>query len=109
MARLYANECFPVPVVELLRALGHDVLTTWEAGQANQAVSDAQVVAFAVGQQRAVITLNRRHFVQLHRRSSNHEGIIVCTNDQAAPLAERIHAALSLDSLRGQLVKVNRE
>ena len=28
MARLYANENFPLPVVNELRRLGHDVLTT---------------------------------------------------------------------------------
>jgi len=31
MARLYADEDFPFPVVEKLRQLGHDVLTTPEA------------------------------------------------------------------------------
>jgi hypothetical protein len=30
MAQLYADEDFPFPVVERLRALGHDVLTTAE-------------------------------------------------------------------------------
>lgn len=32
MARLYADENFPFPVVVCLRALGHDVLTTNDAG-----------------------------------------------------------------------------
>jgi hypothetical protein len=36
MARLYANENFPFPVVEELRRLGHDVLTTLEAGNAGR-------------------------------------------------------------------------
>ena len=30
MARLYADENFPLPIVELLRIFGHDVLTTEE-------------------------------------------------------------------------------
>ena len=30
MARLYSNENFPLPVVERLRALGHEVLTIQE-------------------------------------------------------------------------------
>jgi uncharacterized protein DUF5615 len=34
MARLYADENFPLPVVEELRRLGHDVLTIYETGQA---------------------------------------------------------------------------
>ena len=32
MARLYANENFPLQAVEELRQLGHDVLTTQETG-----------------------------------------------------------------------------
>ena len=32
MARLYANENFPQPVVETLRRLGHDILTTHDTG-----------------------------------------------------------------------------
>jgi hypothetical protein len=39
MARFYADEQFPLPVVELLRNLGHDVLTVQEAGNANQRIS----------------------------------------------------------------------
>ncbi len=31
MARLYADEDFPFPVVERLRQLGHDVVTTFES------------------------------------------------------------------------------
>jgi hypothetical protein len=36
VARLYANENFPLRVVEALRQLGHDVLTVREAGHDNQ-------------------------------------------------------------------------
>ena len=39
MAKLYANENFPFPVVEELRKLGHDVLTVQESGKAGQALS----------------------------------------------------------------------
>ncbi len=40
MARLYANENFPLPVVAELRRLGHDVLTIHETGTGGQAVPD---------------------------------------------------------------------
>ena len=36
MAEFYSNENFPKRVVEELRRLGHDVLTSYEAGRANQ-------------------------------------------------------------------------
>ena len=60
MARLYSNENFPLPVVEELRRLGHDVLTVLEAGKAEQAISDEEVLALATQLGRAVLTLNRR-------------------------------------------------
>jgi len=47
MAHLYANENFPLSVVEELRRLGHDVLTTYESGRAGIAVPDDEVLAFS--------------------------------------------------------------
>ena len=109
MARLYANENFPLPVVNELRRLGHDVLTTQDTGRAEQAVPDEEVLEFAVNQTRAVITLNRKHFVQLHRRESDHSGIIVCTFDRDfIAQAQRIHDATSVSELAGKLIRVNR-
>lgn len=109
MARLYANENFPLPVVNELRRLGHDVLTTQDTGRAEQAVPDEEVLEFAVSQTRAVITLNRKHFVQLHRRESDHSGIIVCTFDRDfIAQAQRIHDATSVSELAGKLIRVNR-
>lgn len=95
MARIYSNENFPLPVVERLRALGHNVLTTQEAGKADQAVPDDEVLKFAKGENRAVLTLNRRHFFRLHRENAEHTGIIACTFDPDFPgQAERIHQAI---------------
>jgi len=110
MAHLYANENFPREVVEALRALGHDVLTTFEAGKANQRIPDEAVVAFAMQENRAVLTLNRREFVRLHSRQPSHSGIIVCTqDDDTTGQAARIHDAISqLESLKGALIRVNR-
>lgn len=110
MARLYANENFPWPGVLELRRLGHDVLTTAEAGKAEQAISDEEVLAFAHAEGRAVLTLNRKHFLRLHRERPAHGGIIACTFDpDFTGQAQRIAAALAtLPSLAGQLVRVNR-
>lgn len=44
-------------LVNQLRQLGYDVLTSYEAGQANQAINDGEVLAFAHERERAVITL----------------------------------------------------
>ena len=110
MARLYSNENFPLPVVEKLRALGHDVLTIQETGKADQALPDKEVLAFATRENRAVLTLNRLHFIRLHREQAQHTGIIVCTFDPAFEAqAERIHKAIAgKASLAGQLLRVNR-
>lgn len=110
VTRVYANENFPLPVVEELRRLGHDVLTIQETGQAGRAVPDEDVLAFAVANHRAVLTLNRKHFIRLHHTQPNHSGIIVCTVDpDFTGQASRIHAALeSQAQLDGELLRVNR-
>jgi hypothetical protein len=40
VAAFYADENFPLRVVEALRRLGHEALTALEAGQANQRIPD---------------------------------------------------------------------
>ncbi|HEY9851137.1 MAG TPA: DUF5615 family PIN-like protein [Leptolyngbyaceae cyanobacterium] len=109
MARLYADEQFPLVVVELLRSLGHDVLTVREAGNAGLGIPDPEVLAFAVSNDRAVLTLNRFDFIGLHNRQPNHAGIIVCTEDRNLErLARRINDAISAqEDLRGKLIRVN--
>ena len=60
MARFYSNENFPRRAVEALREIGHDVLTSYEAGRANQQIHDADVLAYATEQQRILLTVNRK-------------------------------------------------
>ena len=110
MARLYSNENFPLPVVEKLRSFGHDVLTIQEAGKADQALPDDKVLEFATAENRAVLTLNRRHFIRLHQENPRHAGIIVCTVDpDFAGQAERIHKVIGAQSsFYGQVIRVNR-
>ena len=110
MAKFYANENFPLPAVEELRRLGHNVLTIQETGAGGQALSDEAVLANAIAEDRSVLTLNRRHFVRLHTKSSRHSGIIVCSFDpDFSGLAHRIHDAIEAQGrLSGQLIRVNR-
>ena len=110
MPRFYSNENFPMPVVEKLRALGHDVLTIQETGKADRALPDKEVLAFATGENRAVLTLNRRHFLRLHREDPNHRGTVVCKFDpDFNGQAERISKAIAgITSLSGQVIRVNR-
>ncbi|MEG4455641.1 DUF5615 family PIN-like protein [Microcoleus sp. N9_A1] len=110
MARLYADEQYPLPVVEFLRPLGHDVLTVQEAGNAGLGIPDEDVLALAVSNERAVLTLNRGDFIRLHRSQPDHAGIIICTQDSNwERQATRINEAISgFDNLNGKLIRVNR-
>lgn len=110
MARLYANENFPFPVVEELRQLGHDVLTMREAGKSGQSMTDEAVLAFTAAEGRALLTLNRKHFIRLHRQSREHAGIIACTFDpDFEGLAHRIHEVIDEQAqLSGQLIRISR-
>ena len=79
MARLYSDENFPIPVIEALRQLGHNVLTIFEDDKANRQYPDERVLADATMYRRAVLTINRKHFRRLHQLSPLHSGIILCT------------------------------
>lgn len=110
MARLYANENFPLPVVEELRRLGHDILTIQETGQAGQTLSDEKVLASACTEGRMLLTFNRKHFIRLHQQQHNHCGIIACTVDaDFVGLAHRIHQALETQGQASRpLIRINR-
>ncbi len=73
MARLYADKQFPLSASELLRIMGHDILTVQKAGNANLGIPDNHVLAFAVNDERAVVTLNRKDFMKLHLLPSHYK------------------------------------
>lgn len=68
------------------------------------------MLAFATEQNRAILTLNRKHFVRLHAEPSPHAGIDVCTFDaNFTRQAQSIHETLTAQSdLTGQLLRVTR-
>jgi predicted nuclease of predicted toxin-antitoxin system len=78
MLKFYSNENFPIEMVNLLRGRGYDVLTSYEAGQANQKIPDDEVLMYATKAGRIVITENRQDFINLHFTTSNHAGIVIC-------------------------------
>jgi hypothetical protein len=110
MARFYSNENFPFPAVEELRRLGHDVVTIQDAGRANRATSDADVLAFSCAEHRVLLTLNRKHFIRLHEDQPSHTGIVVCSFDpDFIALAQRVHEAIATQSeMSGLLIRINR-
>lgn len=110
MARLYADEKFPLPIVEFLRLAGHDVLTVAEAGKAGFGIPDEEVLAFAINQERAILTRNCDDFRRLHRVQPNHCAIIICKEDlNTERQAQRIAEAITREeNLRGQLIRITR-
>ncbi|MBN3898504.1 MAG: DUF5615 family PIN-like protein [Nostoc sp. NOS(2021)] len=108
MARLLADEQFPRKSVELLRTFGHDIITIQEADKAG--ISDDMVLDFAILENRAVLTINRRDFFKLHKIKPDHTGIIACKDDlDWNRLAINIDAVISTEStLIGKVIRVNR-
>jgi predicted nuclease of predicted toxin-antitoxin system len=98
-------------VVEVLRDIGHDVLTSKDAGNANQAIPDEDVLAFARAEKRLLLTFNYQDFKRLHRVSPQHAGIVICTEDRdSLALAQRIHRAVEAlqGQFEGQLIRITR-
>src|SRR6266581_707597 len=110
MMALYADENFPLRVVEELRRLGHDVLTALEDGKANQSITDSDLLARATETSRALLTLNRLDFKRLHRQMPDHAGIIICTEDpDRVGQAQRVSASIAgAGELSGRLLRVYR-
>ncbi|OYW31275.1 MAG: hypothetical protein B7Z47_01540 [Chthoniobacter sp. 12-60-6] len=109
MAHFYSNENFPLAAVRLLRALGHDVVTTKDLGRDGQGVADTEVLALAITMNRCVLTSDL-DFIALHRQSSDHCGIIHCTSDgDFQRLARHIdEKAQENADLKGKLLRVYR-
>lgn len=108
--RLYADENFRQPLINELRKLGYDILTSREAKQDNQGISDQDVLSFATNQNRAVITYNRKDFRQLHRKGLPHYGIILCQeNRYDAEYAQLIdNHLIGVEDFNNQLISIKK-
>jgi hypothetical protein len=97
-------------VIQVLRRLGYDVLTLHEYGLGNQAAADDVVLAAAHVENRAMLTLNRKHFWHLHDLGNAHSGVIACTFDlDFEGQARRIDAELiRYPEISGACIRVNR-
>ena len=108
MFRFYSNENLSFILVKELRDLGHDVLTSYESGNANQRIPDERVLAEATMNNRCVLTFNRDDFLQLHRSGMEHSGIIIFKDDR-----DRLNQVLTLQkylitqqTLQNRLIRV---
>ena len=112
MTRLYSNENLAIDLVEALRKFNHDILSSYDAGQANQGIPDDEVLDYATLNDRSIITFNRDDFVSLHRNGVNHAGIIICKDDRDyLGQAQALHDYLEtqVDRLHNRLIRVQRQ
>ena len=111
MTRLYSNENLAIDLVEALRKFNHDILSSYDAGQANQGIPDDEVLEYATLNDRSVITFNRDDFVALHRNGVNHAGIIICKDDRDyLGQSQVLHDYLEIqDRLHNRLIRVQRQ
>ena len=109
--RLYSNEILAIAMVEHLRSLDCDVLTSYDADRANQGIPDDEVLRFATAQNRTVITFNRDDFVALHRDGEHHAGIIVCKDDRdyLGQVTILYTYLQEVDSLDDRLIRIKKQ
>ncbi|MFA4828847.1 MAG: DUF5615 family PIN-like protein [Thermodesulfovibrionales bacterium] len=77
--RLYLDEMIPVDLILILKQYNYDILSAKDAGMLGK--SDLEQLAFAVSQNRAILTFNIGDFTGLHKswliENKSHKGIIV--------------------------------
>ena len=109
--RFYSDENFALDMVEMLKALGHRVTTSYEAGQANQRIRDDEFLNYATHNSLVVITFNRDDFIELHNNGIQHAGIVICKTDrdyrgQVSCLHNYLHTQ---NSLVNRLIRIKRQ
>ena len=101
--KLYLDEDVDTLLAKVLRDRGQDCLSTQEAR--HRGLSDADQLAFAVEQGRAILTFNIRDFVKLAQEFTatgrGHEGIIVSDHLPFRDLLRRTLAMLADQGHKG--------
>jgi hypothetical protein len=89
---LYLDEDVDVLVADLVRSRGFAAATTLEAG--NLGATDANQLHYAASHDRAILTHNRQHFVELAKEYSlagqHHAGIIIAGRYPAYEVLRRL-------------------
>ena len=94
---LYLDEDVNVLIADLLRGRGFNAVTTRDEGQLQN--SDAQQLAYAVNQKRALLTHNRADFDALAQQYQEdgltHYGLILATRHRPYELVRRLTIILN--------------
>ncbi len=110
--RLHLNEHLSWHLAEQLRKYGFDVTSTIELRMLED--DDDTQLAFAVSQQRAIVSINHQHFAPLHEQylaqGKEHWGIILSTEETTPVLRRRLLRllnTLSAEDLKNQMHWLN--
>jgi hypothetical protein len=110
--RFYTDEDVQRRVATELRSLGFDAVSVPEVGR--RGYDDAEQLAWAVSEGRAVITFNIGHYVRLHSeyltRGDHHAGIIVSPQRAIGRVIRRLvrlGQTIDADGLVDQLIWLN--
>ncbi|MBI3463529.1 MAG: DUF5615 family PIN-like protein [Planctomycetes bacterium] len=108
MARLYADEHFPMPIVHRLRRLGDDVRTVRQdcVDKQGDAIPDELVLQEATRQNRVLVTCNRFDFQRLHAEKPGHRGILAVVLTQDVKKLARLIHEVAKRRLDGQFIVV---
>jgi predicted nuclease of predicted toxin-antitoxin system len=94
---LYLDEDVNILIAELLRVRGFDVTTARDEGQLR--ASDAEQLAYAVSQERTLITHNRLDFEELVQSyfdsGQTHYGVIFAVRRSPQEIARRLMVILN--------------
>jgi len=110
--KLHLNEHLSPRLADQLRKYGFDVTSTLEVGLVE--ADDAEQLAYAAANQRAIVTFNHRDFAVLHEQflvsGKEHWGIVFSTEETLDVLRRRLLRllnTLSDDSLKNQIRWLN--
>lgn len=100
--RLLLDAHFDPAVAEPLREHGYDVVSALDLGPDRYQASDAELLAFASVERRAIVTRNVRDFVLLHAlwagEERSHAGIVL-VHARTIPEGDRGSEILALEDL----------
>ena len=110
--RLYLNEHLSPRLAEQLRQYGFDVTSTFESGMGE--ADDDEQLAWAVSEQRVIVTFNHKDFAVRHERyitkGKAHWGIVLSTEESTDVLRRRLLRllnTLSAEELKNQIRWLN--
>ena len=110
--KLYLNENITDEVAQRLRGKGFDAISSHEVGK--DAEDDTKQMAYAVSQRRAIVTINKKDFILLHKvylqTGTEHYGIILSTDEDQWLIYRRLLkllATLETEEIRNEILWLN--